>query len=273
MKLCYQVATPDVAIAPSVTAFQGDLDVSLDTLGELGFDGVEFMTLNPKELNWGQIEKLLSKNNLDLVLVCTGEIFGQEKLTFMDPDQAVRQQAIKRVKEIMDFAAYFGANINIGRVRGGFVDTLPRALSYEYALEGFTRLAEHGQRKNVKVAIEPVTYLQTNFINTAEEAIRICKEVGSDMLKIMLDIFHVNIEEKDIYQTIIDSKDYTIHMHLADNNRRYPGTCGLDFRKILTTLKETGYDGPVCTEIYQLPNQLEAAQGTALHLRPILNSL
>lgn len=273
MKLCYQVATPDVMIAPSVTAFQGDLSGSLETLSELGYDGVEFMTLNPNKLDWRQIEKLLSKHNLDLVLVCTGEIFGQEKLTFMDPDQAIREQAIKRIKEIMDFAACFGANINIGRVRGGYTDILPRELSYEYAVEGFSRLAEYGQLKHVKVAIEPVTYMQTNFINTSEEAIRICKDVGSDMLQIMLDIFHVNIEEKDIIKSIIDSKDYTMHVHLADNNRRYPGACGLDFTKILQTLKQTGYNGAICTEIYQLPHQLAAAQGAIEHLRPILNAL
>lgn len=273
MKLCYQVATPDVAISPSVTAFQGDIDASLDILGEFGFQGVEFMTINPSELDWGHIEKAATRNDLDIVLVCTGEIYGQQGLTFMDPDENIRLQAIKRVKEMMDFAAYFGAMINIGRVRGQYRDTLPRGLSYQYALEGFKSIAEYGEKKNVKIAIEPVTYMQTNFINTAAEAIQICKEVGSEQLKIMLDLFHLNIEEKDILQTIRDSKDYNIHIHLADNNRRYPGMGGFDFEKILRTINETGYKGAVCTEIYQLPNQLEAAQGTARTLIPILQKL
>lgn len=273
MKLCYQVATPDVEISPAVTAFQGDIDTSLDILGEFGFQGVEFMTINPLKLDWAHIEKAATRNDLDIVLVCTGEIYGQQGLTFMDPDENIRLHAIKRVKEMMDFAAYFGAMINIGRVRGQYRDTLPRGLSYQYALEGFKSIAEYGEKKNVKIAIEPVTYMQTNFINTAAEAIQICKEVGSEQLKIMLDLFHLNIEEKDILQTIRDSKDDMIHIHLADNNRRYPGMGGFDFEKILGTIHETGYKGAVCTEIYQLPNQLEAVQGTARTLIPILQKL
>ncbi|ONI41747.1 endonuclease [Candidatus Epulonipiscium fishelsonii] len=273
MKLCYQVATPDVKVDPSVTAFQGDIEVSLNTLGELGYDGVEFMTINPKELDANKIEKLLQKNNLDVAIVCTGELFGQKKLSFTNPKEEIRNQAIEEVKGMMDFASIFGANINIGRVRGQYVDSIPRGLSYQYAIDAFRQIGEYGEKKNVSIAIEPVTYMQTNFLNTSTEAIEVCKEVGNDRVKIMLDIFHVNIEEKNIYDSIRNAVDYNIHVHLADNNRRYPGMGGLDFRKILETLKETGYNGYLCTEIYQLPNQMEAAKGTIAHLKPILESL
>lgn len=273
MKLCYQVATPDVEVSPSVTAFQGDLETSLATLGDMGFDGVEFMTINPMALDWGYIEKLACKNNLDIVLVCTGEIYGQQGLTFTDPKQEIRTKAIHRVKEMIDFAAYFGAHINIGRVRGQYVEHLPRGLSYQYALEAFRQIAAYGEKKNVKIAIEPVTYLQTNFINTVDEAIQVCKEVSSDYLKIMLDLFHSNIEEKDLYEAIRRGKDHTIHVHIADNNRRYPGRGGFDFQKIIQTLKDIEYDGAICTEIYQLPNQLEAAAGTIHTMKPLLLSI
>lgn len=273
MKLCYQVATPDVTLSPLVTAFQGDLETSLGTLGDMGFDGVEFMTINPMTLDWGYVEKVACKNNLDIVLVCTGEIYGQQGLTFTDPKQEIRTKAIHRVKEMIDFASYFGANINIGRVRGQYVDSIPRGLSYQYALEAFRQIAAYGEKKKVKIAIEPVTYLQTNFINTVDEAIKVCNEVGSDSLKIMLDLFHLNIEERDIYEAIEQGKDHNIHVHIADNNRRYPGMGGFDFTKILRSLKTAGYDGPICTEIYQLPNQLEAAEGTIRKIKPILANL
>ena len=77
MKLCYQVATPDVAIADSVTAYQGSLEKSFGDLGRLGYDGVELMTLNPGELDWNEVKETAEKNGLSVVLVCTGEIFGQ----------------------------------------------------------------------------------------------------------------------------------------------------------------------------------------------------
>ena len=64
MKLCYQVATPDVAVADSVTAYQGSLDKSFGDLGRLGYDGVELMTLNPGELDWKEVKDTAEKLSL-----------------------------------------------------------------------------------------------------------------------------------------------------------------------------------------------------------------
>lgn len=273
MKLCYQVATPDVAISPDVTAFQGKLDYSFGKLSSLGYDGVELMTLNPSDLNWDDVLKEADKNNLDVALVCTGEVFGQLKISFMDKKEEVRNEAIKRVKEIIDFASYLGANINIGRVRGQYCNDLSQDVSYGYAIDAFKNISEYSGKKNVKIALESVTLMQTNFVNTIEDAVNVVKDVDNEYFKIMMDIFHLNIEEKDMYDVIKKYSDYNIHVHLADNNRRYPGHCGLDFKKIIKTFKDVGYDGAFCTEIYQIPDQDTAASETIKYLRPILNEI
>ena len=70
MKLCYQAATPDVAIADSVTAYQGPLAKTFGDLGALGYDGVELMTLNPGKLDWREVKETAEENNLSVVLVC-----------------------------------------------------------------------------------------------------------------------------------------------------------------------------------------------------------
>ncbi|AIF49657.1 sugar phosphate isomerase/epimerase [Pelosinus sp. UFO1] len=271
MKLCYQVATPDVAISPAVTAFQGKLDDSFRKLAELGYDGVELMTLNPLELNWDQVKGEADKNKLDIVLICTGEIFGQLKLSFMDRNLDVRNKAKKQVKGIIDFAAYFGSNVNIGRVRGQYCAELPKEVSYGYAIDSFKEISEYAGKKDVKIALESVTLMQTNFINTVQEAVNVVKDVDNEYFKMMMDVFHLNIEEKDMFEVIEKYADYNIHVHLADNNRRYPGHCGLDFEKIITAFKNTGFDGAFCTEIFQLPDQDVAAAGAIAHLRPILD--
>ena len=85
MKLCYQAATPDVAIADSVTAYQGSLAKTFGDLGALGYDGVELMTLNPGKLDWREVKETAEENNLSVVLVCTGEIFGQLGLSYTHP--------------------------------------------------------------------------------------------------------------------------------------------------------------------------------------------
>ena len=91
---------------------------SFGDLAALGYDGVELMTLNPSKLDWAEVKAEAEKNNLSVVLVCTGEIFGQLGLSYTNPDESIRKEAISRSKEIIDFASYLGANINIGRVRG-----------------------------------------------------------------------------------------------------------------------------------------------------------
>lgn len=136
-------------------------------------------------------------------------------------------------------------------------------------MKAFRELADYGAPKGVDIALETVTIMQTNFINTLAEGADMVDRVDRPNFRLMMDIFHLNLEEKDIYEAIRRYSPYNIHVHLADNNRRYPGHCGLDFEKILSTFKECGYDGNYCTEIFQIPSMEEAAKGAIAHLRPI----
>ena len=273
MKFCYQVATPDVAISPDVTAFQGRLEDSLNFLADLGYDGVEFMTLNPGKLDRDKVKKELDQRKLMVSLVCTGEIFGQLKLSFMDKNPDIRKEAVERSKEIVDFASFLGSNINIGRIHGFFYHDVEKETSLGWLTDALRSLCDYAGPKNVQVALEDVTILQTNVMNTCKEAAEVCDRVGRDNCKIMMDVFHMNIEEKDLYQTIVDYAPYNIHVHLSDNNRRYPGNCGLDFEKIVQAFKNVGYDAAYTTEIFQLPSQEEAARGSMRHLAPIFKKV
>lgn len=273
MKLCYQVATPDVAIAPAVTAYQGDIDKTFSDLAAIGYDGVELMTLDPGRLDWDEVKSKAARYGLDIALVCTGEVYGQLGISFADRDEAVREKARKRVCEIIDFAAYLGADINIGRVRGQYRDDVPRGDTYRWALEGMRGISDYAAPKNVRIALETVNILQGNFLNTMAEAAKMADDVGRDNFKLMIDVFHLNIEEKDMYAAIRAYAGYNIHVHLADSNRRYPGHCGMDFEKVVRTFRELGYDGAFCTEIFQLPDQETAAKGAMAHLAPIFERI
>ena len=272
-RLCYQVATPDVAIADSVTAYQGSLENSCRDLAALGYDGVEFMTLNPNALNWDEVKATLARYHLICTLVCTGEIYGQLGLSYTDPDPAKRAEAIRRSKGIIDFAAALNANVNFGRIRGHYCAELSHEETEELAVAAFRELADYAAPKGVMLALEEVTIMQTNFINTLAEAAAMVDRVDRKNFRIMMDIFHMNLEEKDIYEAIRAYSSYNIHVHLADNNRRYPGQCGLDFTKIIETFKECGYEGDFTTEIFQIPDMKGAARGAAEHLIPIMKKV
>ena len=157
MKLCYQVATPDVAIADSVTAYQGPLQKTFGDIAAYGYDGVELMTIDPGKLNWNEVKKTAEDLGLVVGLVCTGEVFGQLGLSFADPDAGRRAEAIARVNGLIDFAASQNAKINIGRVRGQYRSGIAREQTEEWAVEGFRAISDHAAPLGVQIALENVT--------------------------------------------------------------------------------------------------------------------
>ena len=273
MKLCYQVATPDVAIAESVTAYQGPLQKTFGDLAKLGYDGVELMTIDPMKLDWNEVRQTAADLDLTVGLVCTGEIFGQLGLSFADPDAGRRAEAIARVNGIIDFAASQNAKVNIGRVRGQYRPGIAHEQTEEWAVEGFRAISDHAAPKGVQIALENVTIMQTNFLNTMDECRRLIEMTDRPNFKAMIDVFHLNIEEKDLYQAIRDNSDINIHVHLSDNNRRYPGHCGMDFEKIIRTFHEMGYDDLFCTEVFQIPNMEDCARLAIEYLAPIFEKV
>ena len=273
MKLCYQVATPDVAIAESVTAYQGSLQKTFGDLAKLGYDGVELMTIDPMKLDWNEVRQTAADLGLTVGLVCTGEIFGQLGLSFADPDPARRAEAVARVKGIIDFAASQNAKINIGRVRGQYRAGVAHEQTEEWAVAAFQDISDYAAPKGVQIAVENVTIMQTNFLNTMEDCRRIIEMTNRPNFKAMMDVFHMNIEEKDMYQAIRDNSDINIHVHLSDNNRRYPGHCGMDFEKVIQTFHDVGYDDLFCTEVFQYPTMEECARLAIAHLAPIFEKV
>ena len=272
-RLCYQVATPDVAVSDSVTAYQGQPEEIFRELSALGYGGVEFMTLDPGKLDVEGIRRLLARFGLACTVVCTGEIYGQLGLSYTDPAREIREEAVERTKGIIDFASALGANINIGRIRGHYSPELARGETEDLAVRAFRELSDYAAPRGVSMALETVTIMQTDFINTLAEAEEIIRRVDRGNFRLMMDVFHMNLEEKDLFAAIRDHSRYNIHVHLADNNRRYPGQCGLDFAKIIRTFYECGYRGDFTTEIYQLPDMRAAAKGAAEHLIPIIREV
>ena len=231
------------------------------------------MTLDPAALDWNTVKKTAERYGLTIPLVCTGEIFGQLGLSFAHRDESIRHAAIERVKEIISFAGYLGANVNIGRVRGQYAADIAKEQSYHWSVAAFQEISTHAEKKNVKIALETVTIMQTNFVNTLEEGVQLVQDVNHPNFGLMMDVFHLNLEEKNIYDAIWKYQKHNLHVHLADNNRRYPGQCGLDFSKIIQCFQNAGYNGAFSTEIFQIPDQEKAAEGAMSYLGPIFKEV
>ena len=273
MRFCYQYATPDVAKSFTVTAYQGELEESFRAISGCGYDAVELMARDVKGLDCSMLRNLLTKYNLEISLICTGEVFGQGGINLSDEDPEVRSIARERLTEMIDLAALFHANINIGRVRGSFRDRIPEERTRQLAIASLKELSAYAESKNVKIALEPICMLQTRFINTVDQAARFCDEVGSPAFGYMMDLYHMNVEEKDILQTIHRFGAECLHVHLADSNRQFPGRGHLNFSEILSAFYKAGYNHDFSVEIWQLPDQNTAALQSAKVLQPPLNAI
>lgn len=270
MKLSYQVSTPEVYKAPGVTSYQGNFEESLQALKDCGYDGVELMVRDPKAVDWNSLERSVAKYEYEVPMVCTGEIYGQDRLSFADPDDGCREEAIKRIKAAIDLATLFGKQINLGRVRGGFLPSIDRDKTYARIFEAVLLVTEYAAKKGVIIALEPVNTLGLNFINTTQEGLDFVKKVGSSNFKLMIDTAHMHIEDKNIPDSVKLSKDYITFVHLADSNRRYPGAGACDFPSFVRLLEEIGYKGYVSIEVFPLPDQETAMRKSFEYIKPLI---
>jgi sugar phosphate isomerase/epimerase len=121
----------------------------------------------------------------------------------------------------------------------------------------------------VKLALEPINRYETSMINNVTDGLELISRVKADNLGLLLDTFHMNIEEADIPESIRACGERIFHFHVADSNRMYPGGGHLDFKAILSTLEATGYEGYISGEFLPLPDAETAAKLGITNLKQI----
>lgn len=270
IKLAYVIGTPELRVHETVTAYQGDLEVAFGRLKDLGYDGAELMILNPDLVDPQNLEQLSKGYGIEIPALCTGEVYGQGRLSFMDPDPSVRKEALSRTKKIIDFAAPFGAQVNIGRLRGRFSPEVPVETSLGWMYAAFEEVADYANGKGVTMILEPVTNLACNNINTTLEGIEVVRKVGKQNFRLMADIFTMNLEDKSMEQSFREARPYLTHIHVCDSNRLAPGRGNLDFRQIIEMIKGIDYEGYFSAEIFQHPDKDLAIEETMNILGPLL---
>ena len=114
-------------------------------------------------------------------------------------------------------------------------------------------------RGGVRIVLEPVNSLQAAYIITSQDGIDMVHRVGRANFGLMLDVFHMNIEDVSIYESFTDAATHCWFVHLADNNRKWPGSAHLDFEQIVSALHKMDYQGFVSFEILPWPDGDTAA--------------
>ena len=241
--------------------FAGDLKQGMEKAAENGFDVVELSLRHPADSSVEALQALLTTNKLGLSAIATGQSCLHDGMCLAAADQAGVQGAVERLGAHIELASHFGAAVIIGGIRGKFTGVeSDRAHQRQRALEALRACAEKAVEWEVQLLIEPINRYETNFINTAEEAVRFTEEAGHPEIKLLLDTFHMNMEEADIPATLKRYADRIGYIHFADSNRYAPGLGHFPFDQVMATLLEIDYQGVITAEILPVPEDQSAMQ-------------
>ena len=270
MKLSVVLSTQQTQF--QAASFSGSLAQNIADIAAMGYDGVELAIRDPKLVDVDALEALTREHGLRVPAIGTGQAWGEEKLSFTDPDLSVRRAAVERIKSHIPLAARFNAVIIIGLVRGIIKPGITHEQGMAWVCEALQECSAAAKPFGVRLALEPINRYETTLVNSVAQGMALIDQVGADNFGLLLDTFHMNIEEPDILQSISACGDRIFHFHVADSNRWYPGAGHLDFSGILSRLQSTGYDGFVSGEFMPLPDPLTAARESIACLRAILSS-
>ncbi len=230
-----------------------------ERIAAAGFEGVEIapFTLHddPRELtDADMIPVVTAAKNAGIEVIGFHWILTRPAfLHITTPDATQRRDAAKLGKKLARLCGMAGGKI--------MVWGSPRARSlqpewayddaFQRAVEVVRSVAEEAGKYGVTLAMEPLGRAETNFLNTAEETIRLCRAVDHPACKLHLDVKAMSDETKPIPQIIEESKDWTVHFHTNDPNLLGPGMGEVKYEPIIAALRQTGYKGWLSTEVFK----------------------
>ena len=221
------------------------IDVTIRRLAKHGYDAIEIEG-EPSKYNTADVRGLLREHNL--------RCFGSVSLMFegrdlIHADEAVRASTVQYLKDCVTMVKELeGEEMTIVPSQVGKVAAMASPEEeWAWAVEGLKEVYDHSEKAGIVLGLEPLNRFETNFLNRHDQALILAEAVGPNC-GICLDAFHINIEEANLYQAILNSHERLVAFHVADNNRMACGQGDYDWVRLLTTLKAAGYDSALTVE-------------------------
>lgn len=261
---------------PSVFAplvFAGKLDDGMQALSKNGFQGVEVSLRSAGDIDAEWLIDRTAEYGLSVSAFASGRMCIEESICLSAPDPEHRSMAVERLQGLIKLAAVFRAPLIIGGVRGKLSgDEQHKKEQWLAAVDGLRKCAEKAEELGIYLLIEPINRYETNFINSAQQAMDLISEINRPAVKLLVDTFHMNIEEVDPCETIAKVSGALKYVHFADNNRLAPGKGHIDFPAILKALIKNNFHGFISAEILPMPDDLSALKNTSTYMHSLLNN-
>jgi D-psicose/D-tagatose/L-ribulose 3-epimerase len=226
-----------------------DLLPLLPRLKEGGFDGIELPLINPDQINAGEVRRALEQNGLE----CTVCSVLPQGLNTISGDAEVRRKTREHLQTCIKTTADMSGKIIAGPLYSpvGFLPGHRRTNDeWRHAVECFSELGPVLQQNGVTIALEPLNRYETYFLNTAEDAAKLCRDINQPQVGILFDTYHANIEERSIPDAIAQVAPYLRHFHSCENDRGTPGSGHVDWPAVFKALQAAHYDGWLTIESF-----------------------
>jgi sugar phosphate isomerase/epimerase len=258
---------PETRAGPFV--FSAGLADAFARAAGLGFDAVEIFPASAEETPADEIERLRAAHGLRVAAFGTGAGWVRHGLRLTDPDPAARRRAVEFIGRIIALGARFGAPAIIGSMQGRADPGVSPETALGWLAEGLAELGGRAQAAGVPLLLEPLNRYETNLCTSLGAAAALLERAGSPAVRLLADLFHMNIEETDLAAALRAAGPRLGHVHFADSNRRAPGFGHTDFRPVITALRELGYAGYLSAEVLAWPDPEAAARQVVARFRAL----
>jgi sugar phosphate isomerase/epimerase len=254
--------------------YHGPYGAIIPKMAEDGYRAVEMHIFDSAEIDRKELWDLLKTHGIVLTSIGTGSVYDRLHYSLGAGDPAVRKAAIRHLEQHMITAEPDHALVILGLVAGRVSDCGGNLEEFQkYLTDSLYRLDELAVHHDVKLGFELMNRFESDYLTRIEEGVAFLKANTFQRIGLHLDTVHMNIEERNIGNAIRSAKGYVSHVHVADNDRWYPGHGHYDFRETLQALNDIGYEGALALETNCLPDERESAGKSLRYLSEMLEEL
>lgn len=242
-------------------------------LKPLGYNGIELSLLTPEKIEVGALKELMDSYEMQVPALGTGGTYIRYGYSLGSEDRSKRMLAIGRLKEYINLAAELNSKVIIGLIRGRYnYQSNPKKEKLNI-IESLNECLRYAEGKDVKLVFEPINRFEIDSYTTISDSLYLLEKLDSDHIELLIDSFHTHLEEDPgyIWDQLKDISTHVGHIHLADSNRRAPGTDHFDFRTFINIFKQNNYSGFYSLETIMEPSFEDVAKMGAEYLKYIDN--
>jgi len=217
----------------------------------MGFDAVEIPIEYPEKIDAKKVKAALEANELEPI-VC-GAFGPSRDLTHDDP--AVHENCFQYIRQGLDLCNEWDATFLAGPMysavgKARMLSSELRKIEWERAVTNLHKVCKMAQDRKLEIALEPLNRFESDMVNTAEDVLRLIKDINHPAAKVLLDGFHMAIEERNIEHAITSVGDKLIHVQVSENYRGTPGTGQTPWDSFKKGLKNINYKGVISIESF-----------------------